>query len=150
MEPHVNDSFNANYYIVSATVIPLFYVALILQGSLAEDLERMNKKIGQYVDKRIKNSERYSSKLTNKAYGLRNVSMALVWSFIGFIAFGLSALAILAGLAAEGLSLWSLLYESDSSWIRNLIFLSMVVLLIAMGVRPLLKIYRATWVNWRD
>lgn len=30
----MKDAFNANFYIVSATVTPLFYVTLILQGPL--------------------------------------------------------------------------------------------------------------------
>jgi hypothetical protein len=146
----MHDPFNVNFYIVSATVTPLLYVALILQGSLTEDLERMNKKIGQYEDRLLEHAYKYPSRFEHYATGLRFIAMSYIWALVGFTAFVLSAAAILAGLLGEGLSLWCLFYQSDTFWIRETVLWSMVALLAAMAIRPILAICKVAWVKWWD
>lgn len=147
----MHDPFNSNFYIVAATVIPLLYVALILQGSVTEDLERMNKKIGQYEDRLLINAQKYPSKFEHYAHDLRFWLIAYIWATLGIvIAFVLSVVAILAGILAEGLSLWCLFNQSDNLWVREIVLWSTLTLLAAMAFRPILAIFKATWVKWWD
>ena len=149
----MHNAFNANFYIASATVIPLFYITLTLQGPLVEDLQRWLRKGGTSVDKWLDSTPNRGDSLPVRKYfanGLRAWIYILAWTAFDVVLFLSGMLIVLAGILGEGIALWSLFYESDTILTRQIVFWSMICLLGLMARRPTLAIFKVTWIDWSE
>ena len=149
----MRDVFNANFYIVSATVIPLFYITLTLQGPMFEDLQHVARRAGTSMDKAIKRFDtdiEYPSKWRRFAYGLHTWIMIVSWATIATVTFIFAGLIILAGIAGEIISLLALYHESDTPITRSFVLWSMIGLLGLIPIRPALAIFKVTWIDWSE
>ena len=117
----MEDSFKPDFYVAAATVIPVLYLALTLQGSAFEKwMKRWEGGASQY----------FQSKLTVKSF----VRVA------GFMVIGVFAAAfVFAGIAGELFSFWALYQEGSSLGMKAFIFLSIVLLLVTVIIGPLMR-----------
>lgn len=100
----LHDGFNSNFYIVTATVIPVFYLALVLQFSI----------IAGIIKAAARNAHALGSSAGRKI-GLvrRTVRWALVLTTF-YAAFGVALLVLVAGANGEIVSVLALYHQSGS------------------------------------
>jgi hypothetical protein len=118
----MKDSFNSNFYITAATVIPLLYITLFLQGQMIQNLQKRMDRL-YYSGER---TSRYRFLILN----LRGSGFYIILTMA------------LAGIAAEALSLWALYFQSDSTAIRAIVLGSMLGLLVLVAASPIITIMR--------
>jgi hypothetical protein len=141
-------TFNENFYIVSATVIPLFYVTLFLQGSWSEILQSVLRKGGQRADYWLVKSRKTLPDQHMRKFAYNANFTALIISTQAV--FWLAELAIICGVVSEIISLTTLFYQSGSLLEIRIVFWSMVGLLVLMAVRPVFGIMYVTFINWES
>jgi hypothetical protein len=138
----MKDSFNSNFYITAATVIPLLYITLFLQGQMTQNLVRRFHDLSDRIDKVF---EDWS---TNGRTWISR-STAPIVRYLYEAVGGLLAVVImvlpLAGIAAEGFSLWALYYQADNNTMREVVLWSMLGLLILVSANPTIAITRNLW-----
>jgi hypothetical protein len=124
-EATVRPSFNSNFYLTAATVIPVLYVALILQAPIIRGLlNRLNDEI-----EAIKERPPEPKHLPN-ATRLNIVG-------IGVILLGIGGLAILlAGVFGEMESVLALFRGTDTHMVRQSVLRITIVLLICSAIAP--------------
>lgn len=117
----MNDSFNSDFYVTAATVIPVLYLALTLQGSTLESL----------LERWLKLSTREPGK---------------EWGALSYVSFYLfTGVAITAGFAiflsiyAEFVSLKVLYYKKSTPQDAQFVFIGITCLLILIAAIPCLK-----------
>lgn len=117
----MNDSFNSDFYVTAATVIPVLYLALTLQGSTLESL-----------------LERWL-KLSIKEPGKK-------WDALSYLKFYLftgaaisSGFAIFLSIFAEFISLKALYYKKSTPQDAQFVFTGATCLLILIAAIPFLK-----------
>jgi hypothetical protein len=107
------DTFNSDFYVVAATIIPLLYLALTLQGQTYE-------------------------RLINRAR--KAVSRGVIIPMLLIPVFSLLSLGIVtAGILGEWLSIWALYERSASHKISQAVLVCLVVLLLAVATGPVLR-----------
>jgi hypothetical protein len=146
----MRDSFNVNFYVVAATVIPIFYLTLTLQGPFFEDLQGLARTAGNATQKWLGKLSEDETRERGLRYRLRVLRVAYTWVTIGTGLFFFGLLIVLASVASEGISLWSLLNETDSNAARQFVLWSMIALLGLMAIKPTVAIYRVSFVNWQE
>jgi hypothetical protein len=114
------DTFNSNLYVVAATIIPLFYLALTLQGHTVEIL---------------------TSRLVKE---IRREDKSL-WHFLWSALIGAGALSgglaiLVAGVTGEWLAILAVYNESASTTNGSIVLLCLLVMLIAVVTGPLLRL----------
>lgn len=112
-EVNVQHSFNADFYVTTATVIPVLYLALAIQGPLYTELIR-------HLNEALSNRQLIYLPLRLAAYPI------LAAAFFG----ELSAIS-------------ALYYRSDSHLERQVAFASVIILLIAVLAKPAWGIHDA-------
>ncbi len=129
----MQDTFNFNFYLATAAVLPLLYITLVLQGPVFDDFERMAKRLREYRLRIMRiHPVRY-----------------YVAAFLSTIWFYFVVIVIAAGIIGEAVSLWALYYESDTIIIRKAVLWSTLGLLGLLTIRPVVGIYKAT-IRGRD
>ena len=117
----MKDSFNSDFYITAATVIPLFYITLFLQGNLVQGL-----------------AKRVGDTWAVPASTIRSfLKSYILWPIANLI-----FVSAVAGIAAEALSLLALYHQSDNTVIRAIVLWSMLGLLALVGANPTIAIVR--------
>lgn len=145
----MKDSFNTNFYLAAATVVPLFYITLFLQGQMVQNLalrfvEATNKTISFLADR---------IDILGKYRVLGKNSILSFLAFLAGILLGIPVLLILtaimvaafAGIAAEAISLWVLYYQSDSVFVRVVVLWSMLGLLVLIAANPTITVVRTLY-----
>ena len=117
----VKDSFNSNFYITTATVIPLLYITLFLQGELIQNLAKRARRLRD-----------------------ENADALLAWSKKrrSFLVIYVCLAAVFAGLVAEVLSIWALFYRSDNIVMRTIVLWSVLGLLVLGAANPTITVVR--------
>jgi hypothetical protein len=109
----------ANFYIVSATVIPVLFLAFALQTSFIERLRKAAEAAHEALDS--------SDDSRARLYG-RGI-LVIVLAFIG-------RLTLLFGILGEAFSLWALMEDQDAAYTRHVIFWIIIVLLVEVVAGP--------------
>jgi hypothetical protein len=117
-----DNTFNADFYIAAATVIPILYLALTLQGSTFEEL------------------------LTRWKTSLRKVPLSSVWGLtvrlLAFLAFLIAgSIIILAGFVGEYASIVALYRRSATGSAGQFVLISFTGLLLAVLAPPAFKFW---------
>jgi hypothetical protein len=104
-----HDTFNADFYITAATVIPLLYVTLALQGTTYQDLVRMRFDI-----------TRMGPDLATVKWFIAQAAAGLIWW---------------AGILGEVIAFWALYTRSTSPGMKTITLVCVFVLLaLAAGI----------------
>jgi hypothetical protein len=120
-------AFNSNFYLTTAAVIPVLYVALIVQANAARD---MLLRLDHAMHEKIKRESQGSIVLVLMILGL--AAACIIW---------LASVAIVIfGIVGETASILSLYNQSDSETIRLLVLVSTILLLIVTTIGPVLTV----------
>jgi len=134
----MRDGFNSNFYITTATVIPLFYITLFLQSQVMQNLAlRYSRAFFAYVGG--------IGRWTRRASGTWRYVRLLLGALAGMAAFPLTYAIVFvpfAGVIAEWYSLWALYHQSDTAAWRLFVLWSGLGLLVIVSANPTLTIYR--------
>src|SRR5689334_1332513 len=114
MELNVKTGFNENFYIVAATTIPVFYLALVVQFPL---ISRITSQIYKSMEKLQDNSDIRTH--------IKTVGMVI--GFAGPAVIGASV--ILAGTRGEIVSVMAIYRQSDNGGDRQYVLLAIFTLL---------------------
>lgn len=118
----MNRAFNENFYIVTATINPIFFLALTLQGSFYGRLmERVNNAVKALV----------------KAGKEKNTTWkTVVLAYIGIGVAGFAMAILIAGFGGEFLALHALYNQSGSNHIQALVFWSTAGMIFITAAIP--------------
>jgi hypothetical protein len=111
------DTFNADFYVAAATVIPILYLALTLQGQTFE---------------RIASSHQRLHDIPKKERDWR-------WSILDAILIAAGWIIPACGIIGEILALLGLLQRPPSNGTASTIMIFLIILLVAVGAGPLLR-----------
>ncbi len=138
----MKDSFNSNFYITAATVIPLLYITLFLQDNLVQNLA---KRVGNKLKAPALAMTNALDRLLKRDFQRDNIDAAIL-SFLNYYVLWpivtLILISAIAGIAAEALSLWALYYQSDNVTMRAVVLWSTLGLLVLVCVNPTVTIMR--------
>jgi hypothetical protein len=137
----MKDGFNHDFYITAATVIPLLYITLFLQG---QSIEEMAHKVNLALTANVAIMTRYledKDKHRRRSSRTRFVKAFLVTYVWGPLVYVVMA-ATLAGVVAEAISLWALFYSSDNRVMRGIVLWSMFGLIALMSANPTTRIFQ--------
>jgi hypothetical protein len=113
----MQNSFNADFYVVAATIIPVFYLALSLQGStLTNTLARWRRAYEDFTQESYQNRQR----------SVRGMAVSLLTSGI-----------IIGSMIAEYMAILALYDRSDDGITGPFVFYSLLGLLIVAVGGPL-------------
>lgn len=116
------DTFNADLFITAATVIPVLYLALTLQGQTYERVvNRLAKAMGKQETRREE----------------------MISYPLGMMYFAASAAIFTSGAIGEWLALWGLYNESASVTTEKWLILFLMVLIIAVVADPIIRFIMA-------
>jgi hypothetical protein len=138
----MKDSFNFNFYITSATVIPLLYITLFLQ---TEQMQNLAKSVGdemQQVLDTINYRIAHSSGIRHRliiAFGIILAYPVMLLVSWAFLAIGL------CGFVAEVLSLVALYTQWDNSTAEQIVLGAMLALLALVIINPTITVYLNLW-----
>jgi hypothetical protein len=134
----MKEKFNPDFYIAVATVVPLLYITLFLQGQLVQDFA---KKTGP---KYAAMSDYFSNELRRAGYS--NVGMEGGPAPRGSLAFGVAFLSVLtvllAGPVAVGYSVWALFFQGDVLYMRVIVMLATFIVLLLVSFNPTVAVLR--------
>jgi hypothetical protein len=127
-ETTLKDTFNSNFYMMTATVIPVLYLALILQAPMMAIVLAYLKEIN---DRLIRRND--------------FLAALLFWpTYYGTMFLGIGGLALLyMGVGSEVVSILALFHESDNYSNRQFVLFSTIILLVVTVATPLSTIIRA-------
>ena len=158
----MDSSFNPNFYITAAAAIPLFYLAAFVQdGNVIADTGGLIKR-GIASTARLTRSRTASTVKYVKGRGQPGIRGAGVRSCLTvafllpfllslFILFILATVgfllmaAVSVGVLSEGISIWSLFYQSDNIFLREIVLWTMLGLLGVMSVKPTAHVIELSW-----
>jgi hypothetical protein len=112
----MSDASHANFYVVSATVIPVLFLAFALQSSFVEWL----RKAAEAAHKALDSPDPWRGHLFGRA--MLVISLALI-----------GRLTLLFGILGEVLALWALMDDQDAAYFRHVIFWIIIVLLVEVA-----------------
>lgn len=138
----MKDSFNSNFYITAATVIPLLYITLFLQSQMIQNLAKW---VTDINEKRLMIAHRIMEIWADKSFRIRLAIMFSSTVLIAFIFSCLSAAILImtfAGAVSEALTFWVLYYQTDSVWMRRFVLWSIFALLLLVCSGPTITIIR--------
>jgi hypothetical protein len=116
-----------NFYLGAATVIPVFFLTLTLQGKQFDAVENLLRKLSQSTErglKQMETSEKWLKIATKITF------FQLSWILIR----GLTILVLSVSLLGEVLALLALSNGSDDSATHNLVLIAVVGLTVGIGI----------------
>jgi ABC-type Fe3+ transport system permease subunit len=129
-----HDTFNADFYVTAATIIPIFLLALTLQGRTIEDLlSRIYKEYQREYSRDI----------------LLSAVQRLRVAIIAFLILVVIILIIYSGFLGEWYSVTSLYNRASSVNHYRAVLGSIFILLIIVVAGPMVKIGGAYWRGFR-
>jgi hypothetical protein len=129
----VQQRLNTDFYVAAATVIPVLYVALTVQGTMVSGLlDRINHTLDKV------------GKLSSDSRNRQLRLLAAVILAQGAIV--LIGIILLAGVPGEMIALLALLRNSDTVLMRNAVLCSIAVLLVVTALGPVWALNTA-WVR---
>jgi len=124
----LKDSFNSDFYVVAATVIPVLYLALTLQGSMFEEFVKQLK-------------EHHPNPNLPLVPYLRAVGVVMIPI--------VSSLAVFAGIMGEFFALLGLYRRTASPNMTQVVFTSMILLLALIVAVPVVRFSVALIDNYK-
>lgn len=109
----MSDASHANFYVVSATVIPVLFLAFALQTSYTGRLRKAAESAHEALDR----SNPW------EAHAYRRSMVVILLAAIG-------RFTLVFGILGEALSLWALMEDQDATYTRNVIFWIIIVVLV--------------------
>jgi hypothetical protein len=116
----MKDTFNSNFYITAAAILPVLYLALTLQGSTFEGLMK------QWIN--------VSKNLPLPFEGIPRARVVKFSAFVVMVTF--ATVIIIFGMAAEFLALLALYQQKVSAGVGQFILISMTGLLVVVIAVP--------------
>ena len=129
----MKSTFNDDFYLVTATVIPLLYLALILQAPM---IGRMLSAMGDAID-RMKDRRPKSVIVAFLIWG-----MYYAWMLAGIAGFAILGI----GVSSEVFGILALFHQSDTYTHRKFVLFSTVVLLLITLITPAWTLAR----DWKN
>jgi hypothetical protein len=127
VEKEMKDTFNSNFYITAATVIPVLYLALIVQANAVRDL--------------LTRLDRAMQAKTKAQSQGSIISVLIILGFIAASAIWLASTVILIlGIGGEVAAILVLYRQSDSDSVRNFVLVSTILLMVITTAGPALTI----------
>jgi hypothetical protein len=120
----MNTNFNSNFYITTATVIPVLYVALIVQFPM---MDRISKRLTEINDTLKARASSYPKRPSVRIF-ISSTSIFIIYLIGGGI--------IVSSLVGEIESILALYRQSDNKTIRSAVLLYTIFLLIATFFVP--------------
>jgi len=147
----VADKFPSDFYVTCATVIPVLFLAVAVQGRAYEWVLRTSERADRFSNKTLRivlGLEPAAPK--RPLQGTRELLADIASSALGIIAL----LIVIAGGAGEGLALYVLYRRSEPADARRWVFVATLVLVVAVIAGPLLALSRSLWLQlwspWSD
>lgn len=138
----MKNSFNSDFCITAATVIPLLYITLFLQGQLIQDLaQRVGSRYMSHSKALVDILGRWETRVFQRG-DFRSAGLAVGNAYLLTPVLSLILASALAGIAAEALSLWALYYQSDNVVMRAIVLWSTLGLLVLVCASPTITIVR--------
>lgn len=135
----MKETFNPDFYIAVATVVPLLYITLFLQG---RSVQHFAKKFGPKYSAMSDQNEALMIRT-----GLRPYYGELGPAPRGSMAFGVAfytvLVMLLAGPVAVGYSFWALFFQADVFYMRMVVMLATFLLLLLVSFSPSVVILRS-------
>ena len=123
----MKDAFNSNFYVIAATVIPVLYLALIVQANAIRQL------LGR-LDRAMQTKTRRES---HNAI----IPVLIILGLIAASAIWLVSTAILIlGIGGEIAAILVLYHQSDSENVRDFVLVSTILLLVITTAGPAVTI----------
>jgi hypothetical protein len=120
-------TFNSNFYLTTAAVIPVLYIALIVQANTMRDmLVRLNNAM--------------HAKITSEPSGPIALVLIILGLTAAFAIWLTSVGIVIFGIVGEIASILSLYNQSDSGTIRLLVLVSTILLLVITTIGPVLTV----------
>ncbi len=124
--------FNANFYIVAATIIPVLFIALVVQGGVYENLL----KAVRAVDRRTARDRPLYEQLAATAAWL--VLMPIAYAIVAF------------GAVSEATAVYALYQQQASITTATLVLAGTIFMVIATAAGPALALLRILVASYRD
>jgi len=119
-----HDTFNADFYVTAATVIPILYLALTLQGRTYEDI--VNAVFGKI-------RRNYIAQAGVRSY---------IWLILAVI-LSLAAVAIVVfGITGEWEAILALYNHYSTPGGASWVLFASIILMIAVGIGPIIRFWR--------
>jgi hypothetical protein len=142
----MSDQFNSDYYITIATVVPLLYITLFLQGQLMQDL---TKRIGAANGKQVVAALSVATSWSQGEFKLIQIwTLAKAFFYVDFffsLFIYILAAIVLAGPVAAGYAIWALFWHSDVFYMRMITMLSAMGLILLVIAAPTVVVLRNTF-----
>jgi len=131
---------NSDFYIVSATVIPVFFLALTLQGKQFDDAEQLMRKLNHSVKKHLDQIEQDIAEGSGSLASLKALLPALASTAIWIVATGLLVFSILG----EVFAILPLYQGKADPGTRPLVLIAVLGLTIGVGLLLYIRL-RIIW-----
>ncbi len=126
----MKSAFNSNFYITAATVIPVLYIALIVQaGTVGDTLAKLDRVL--------------SAKINSESHNSITIVIMTLGFVVAFAIWLASAAILILGIGGEIAAILALYNQSDSDSIRLFVLISTILLLAISTVGPALTISAA-------
>jgi hypothetical protein len=144
----VADKFPSDFYVTCATVIPVLFLALAVQGPVYEWVLRTSER-----------AERYSNTTWRRGLGRQpparrerplQGTREMVAEFASVVLWVIALLIVFAGGFGEGLALYALYRGSEPADARRWVLVATLVLVAAVVAGPLLAGARSLWLSIAD
>ena len=122
----MNNTFNQNFYIVTATIIPIFFLALTLQGSFYGNLQSKADEGVKALAKALEET------MANREPSLKMMAPGYIALGVAFFAF----LIVFAAFVGELFSLRALYYQNETDQAEAFVFWSTVGLILLTSAIP--------------
>jgi hypothetical protein len=134
----MKDSFNADFYTTAATVIPVLYLAIAVQGSTFDAVLRWLYRVGARSNGIVSRLTEPGRRLAWLRKIRRNLGMRVASFVVTLLAFTvvlLMAIVLIGSLAGEAIAILALYHRQSSSW-QALCVISVIVLAVVIALIP--------------
>lgn len=126
-------AFNHDFYVTSATVIPILYLALSVQGTLVGNLIT-------HLESAIHTMRTTVPDTLRKQWAL------IIAQYTALIVYSAASVIVVGAAGGEILAIVALDHRSDNTMLRNLVLKAVIGLVVILAADPLWKL---SWNWWR-
>ncbi len=137
--PHATATFNSEFYVVAATIIPLLFVALAVEGRFIQDLLSAFERAGKaWVA--VGRWQEFLAELTQRRHTERTarIILGLTAAAVGVLAVGIAICAT----ASEILAILGLYHQAAAPWMGTFVLSGTILLTVVVGAGPAIAIVR--------
>jgi hypothetical protein len=127
--------FNANFYLVSATVIPVFFLAVTLQGRIFSSAENLMRRLLRSAQERLERFEQTVGAPDRQPLNVRREIVAQSWRLLLFQLIWMISIVVLAvSVIGETLAVLALDQGRASALVHTLVLAAVFGLTIGTGI----------------